>query len=84
MANTLSGQIFLQGFHKSQSWDHFFSYRGAEAKVTTFTSNYLFLLQKQNDIDKKFQKFTCRAQIANFVCSFACMTSLTSRYNLTI
>ena len=39
---------------------------------------------KQNDINKKFQQFTCKVQLAYFVCPFACMTSLTSIYSLII
>ena len=36
-------------------------------------------MKKQNDI---YKKFTCRPQITYFLCSFACMTSLTQSYSL--
>ena len=39
---------------------------------------------KQNDINKSFQKFTCKPSLACSVYSFACITSLTLRCSLTI
>ena len=43
-----------------------------------------FFSLKLNGLNKKFQKLTCKPQLACFVCSFTCMTSLTSRYSLII
>ena len=34
--------------------------------------------------NQKFQRFTCKSQLAYYVCSFACTTSLTSEHNLII
>ena len=38
-----------------------------------------FFILKQNRIIKKFQKFTCKPQLAYLVCIFECMTSRTWR-----
>ena len=40
--------------------------------------------QKQKGINQNFQKFKCKPQLAYYICSFACRTSLTSRHNLII
>ena len=45
----------------------------------SFCLKWSFFMLKQNCIYKKFQKFTCKPQLSYFVCSFACMTSLTQR-----
>ena len=49
---------------------------GPEAKVATFAEIYLFII-KQDGINKKFQKFSCKPQLACFVCSFACSYDVT-------
>ena len=58
--------------------------KGTWGQSNNFCLKWYFFIIKQNDIYKKFQKFTCKPQLTNFVCSFACMTSLTQRYSLIV
>ena len=46
-----------------------------------FWLKWSFCIIKQNAINQKFQKFICKPQLADCVCSFAWMASLTSRHN---
>ena len=57
--------------------DTFYAVQG-----NNFCLKWSFFVLKQNDINKKSQKFTCKPQLTYFICSLACMTSLTSRYSL--
>ena len=59
-----------------------FSLKGAWDQSNNFCLKWSFFTLKQNGINKKFQKFTCKPQSC-FVCSFAWMTSLTLRYRST-
>ena len=58
------------------------TFRGDLDQSNNFFLKWSFFIVNQNDIYQKFQKFTWKPQLAYFVCSFACMTSLTYRYNL--
>ena len=57
--------------------DTFYAVQG-----NNFCLKWSFFIIKQNYINKKSQKFTCKPQLAYFICSLACMTSLTLRYSL--
>ena len=54
--------------------------KGTWGQSNNFCLKWYFFIIKQNDIYKKFQKFTCKPQLTNFVCLFAWMTLLTQWY----
>ena len=58
-----------------------FFLKGTWGQSNNFCLKLSFLFIKQNGINQDFQKFTCKPQLAYYVCSFACMTSLTSGHN---
>ena len=51
---------------------------------SSFLALQTFSIIKQNDINKKLQKFTCKPHLAWYLYSFAAMVSLTLRYRLVI
>ena len=58
--------------------------KGTWGQSINFYLEWLFCTKKQNDINQKFQKFTCKPQLLYYVCLFTGMTSLTSRHRLII
>ena len=61
------------------NFSHRYFLKGTWGQSSNFCFKWSFLIIKQNRIYKKFQKFTCKSQLTYFVCSFACMASLTQR-----
>ena len=58
--------------------------KGTGGQSNDFCLKESFFVIKENDIYKKFQKFTCKPQLTYFVCLFPCMTSLTQRFCLIV
>ena len=62
-----------------KKWNQTQSSKENCGQSNNFCLNWSFFVIKQNDMNQSFQKFTCKPQLAYYVCSFALMTSLTSR-----
>ena len=54
--------------------------KGTWGQSNNFCVKLSFLTMKQIGSNQNFQKFTCKPQLAYYVCSFSCMTLLTSRH----
>ena len=54
--------------------------KGTWGQSNNFCVKLSFLTMKQIGSNQNFQKFACNPQLAYYVCSFSCMTSLTSRH----
>ena len=61
-----------------------FQLKGTWGQNNNFCLKWPFLIIKQNGINQNFQKFTCKAQLAYYMYSLACMTSLRLRHYLNI